>query len=447
MKSSLRIPMIALLLIAFSLSACGGTTTTPSGNATNAPAAGAGTTQAGGATSAPAASGEQVTLTYGMWDKNQQPAMQKTIDEFHKLHPNVNVEIQLTPWANYWDKLKTAAAGGEINDILWMNGPYFPFYASKGLLLDLQPYMDKDKFPADQYPGTILGLYKYKDHYYAGPRDFDTIALFYNKDMFDAAGVKYPDDSWDWNTLLDAARKLTKAPDQWGMVVWNSGQEQYMNFLYSNGGAILSDDKTKCVLDQPPSVQAFQFLVDMIYKDKVSQLPQAMGDDPTVFFQQGKAAMITTGSWNIGPYSKDLKFKWGIAPLPKSPNTGKRVSVIHGLGNVISAKTKHPDDAWEFVKFMASSQGQQILADTGTQIPTLQGLAKNWQETHKDLPTQIFLDAATNYSKEYPASVTFSEWNDVLNKGLTQVYNNQVPVEQGLKDICTQMNPILAGEK
>lgn len=433
MRSPLRIPATALLLIALILTACGGQTATPA-----APAA--------GATSAPAAGGEQVTLTYGLWDENQKPAMQKTIDEFHKQHPNINVEIQLTPWANYWDKLKTAAAGGETYDVFWMNGPSFPFYASKGLLLDLQPFMDKDKFAVDKYPSTILGLYKYKDHYYAGPRDFDTIALFYNKDMFDAAGVKYPDDSWDWNTLRDTAKKLTKAPDQWGMVVWNSGQEQYMNFLYANGGAILSDDKKKCALDQPQSVQAFQFLVDMIYKDKVSQLPQAMGDDATVFFQQGKAAMITTGSWNIGPYSKNLKFKWGIAPLPKSPNTGKRVSVIHGIGNVVSAKTKHPDEAWQFVSFMASPQGQQILADTGTQIPTLQGLAKNWQDAHKDQPTQIFLDA-TGYSKEYPASATFSEWNDVLNKGLTQVYNNQVAVEQGLKDICTQMNPILAGEQ
>jgi multiple sugar transport system substrate-binding protein len=444
MKLRLRMSTLALVATVALLSACGGQTNTPApaAGATAAPAAGAPATNA---TTAPA-SGDQVTLTYGMWDQNQQPAMQKTIDEFQKLHPNIKVEIQLTPWANYWDKLKTAAAGGEINDVLWMNGPYFPFYASKGLLLDLQPYMDKDKFPIDQYPNTILGLYKYKDHYYAGPRDFDTIALFYNKDLFDAAGVKYPDDSWDWNTMRDAAKKLTKAPDQWGMVVWNSGQEQYMNFLYGNGGAILSDDKTKCLLDQPQSIQAFQFLVDLIYKDKISQLPQAMGDDPTVFFQQGKAAMITTGSWTVGPYSKDLKFKWSIAPLPKSPNTGNRVSVIHGLGNVISAKTKHPDQAWEFVKYMAIQPGQQILADTGTQIPTLAGLAKNWQDAHKDEPTQIFLDA-TKYSKEYPASVSFAEWNDVLNKGLTQIYNNQTPVEQGLKDICTQMNPILATDK
>jgi multiple sugar transport system substrate-binding protein len=436
-----RLPLVLFMTIVFALAACGQQTSTPapSSSTTSAPAA-------GGATAPAAASGAQVTLTYGMWDENQKPAMQQTIDEFQKQHPNIKVEIQLTPWNNYWDKLKTAAAGGEINDVLWMNGPYFPFYASKGLLLDLQPYMDKDKLPINNYPKSILDLYKYKDHYYAGPRDFDTIALFYNKDMFDAAGVKYPDESWDWNALLDAAKKLTKAPDQWGIVAWNSGQEQYMNFLYSNGGAILSDDKTKCVLDQPQAIQAFQFLVDLIYKDKVSQLPQAMGNDPTEFFKQGKAAMITTGSWNVGPYAKDLKFKWGIAPLPNSPNTGKRVSVIHGLGNVISANTKNPDAAWEFVKFMASEPGQQILANTGTQIPTLQGLAKGWQEAHKDQNTQIFLDAATNYSKEYPASVAFAEWNDVLNKGLDQIYNNQVPVDQGLKDICAKMNPILASQ-
>jgi multiple sugar transport system substrate-binding protein len=447
-RSLLIILMIALIITACGQQTNGSATGSDSPAGSPAAAGSPATTESPAAAGSPApATGEQVTITYGMWAEAQRPVMEQTIEEFQKQHPNIKVDLQVTPWNNYWDKLRTAAAGGAVNDVLWMNGPNFPFYASRGQLLDLQPYMDRDQFQADKYPENILNLYTYNDHHYAGPRDFDTIALFYNKDMFDEAGIPYPDDSWDWNTMLDAAQKLTKAPDQWGMVVWPNLQEQYLNFLYSNGGSVLSEDKTTCALDRPEAVQAFQFLVDMIYEHKVSQLPQAMGDDPLIFFKQGKAAMITTGSWRVGQFSDEIQdFEWGIAPLPKSPNTDERVSVIHGIGNVVSANTEHPDEAWEFVKFMATQPGQELLASTGSQIPTLEGLAQEWQAAHPDYNTQVFLDAIDN-SKELESTVSFGEWSAVMGDGLTQIYNNQVPVEQGLQNICTQMNQILANEQ
>ncbi|GAC1546464.1 MAG: sugar ABC transporter substrate-binding protein [Herpetosiphon sp.] len=450
MKQSYR-SIGALMVLAVVLAACGqsaGTGNTTSG--TSAPAktaaqgapvatSAAATKPAGGAATAAAApaAGDKVKITYGLWDQTQQAGVQKVIDAFEKANPNVHVEIQLTPWSQYWDNLKTAAAGGDLFDVFWMNGPFFPFYASKGILLDLQPYMDKDKFEPAKYPQTILDLYKYQGKYYAGPRDFDTIGLYYNKDMFDKAGIAYPDESWDWNKLRAVAKQLTKAPDQFGFVSWWSGQEETFNFVFSNGGNILKDKQ--CALDQKPAVEAIQFLVDLIYKDKVSEQPAAMGEDPTTFFQQGKAAMMTTGSWNVNAYKKSITgFKWDVAPLPKAP-TGQRVSVIHGLGNAVSAKTKHPEQAWAFVKYIASKEGQDILASSGTQIPTYEGLAKPWQDANKEVKTQVFLDAAKS-AQHYPSSLSFSVWNSSLGKGMTEIFNNAVPVEEGLKKICAEIN-------
>ncbi|HZG65974.1 MAG TPA: sugar ABC transporter substrate-binding protein [Herpetosiphonaceae bacterium] len=393
-----------------------------------------------GATAAPAgATGEQVTITYGMWDQTQQESMQKVADAFEQANPNIQVEIQLVPWAQYWDNLKTAAAGGELFDVFWMNGPFFPFYASRGLLLDLTPYMEGGDFDAAKHPASILETYTFECKLYSGPFYFDTIGLFYNKDLFDAAGIPYPDASWDWNKLREVAGQLTKAPDQYGLVVWWNSQEQTYNFIFSNGGEVVQDDK--CRLTDPQTAEAVQYLVDLIYKDKVSQEPAAMGDDPTIFFQQGKAAMITTGSWNVNAYKKSITgFKWDVAPLPKAPN-GQSVSVISGLGNVVNAKTENPDAAWAWVQFIASEQGQQIIAEAG-QPPTYEGIAKAWQDANPEINTQVFLDAAKN-AHGYPSGIEFEEWNPILNNAMAEVFANRIPVEQGLQQACSEIDAIL----
>ena len=196
MKMPFRMAAV-LMIFALMLMACGeggGNTGTQPGGAgdtattaeTGAAAeAGAtvetGATAGSAATAAPAgATGEQVTITYGMWDQTQQESMQRVADAFEQANPNIQVEIQLVPWAQYWDNLKTAAAGGELFDVFWMNGPFFPFYASRDLLLDLTPYMEGDGFDAAKHPASILETYTFEGKRYGGPFYFDTIGLFYN---------------------------------------------------------------------------------------------------------------------------------------------------------------------------------------------------------------------------------------------------------------------------
>ncbi len=395
-------------------------------------------------TAAPAAaSGEQVTITYGMWDQTQQATMQTVIDAFEAKNPNINVEIQLVPWAQYWDNLKTAAAGGDLFDTFWMNGPFFPFYASRDVLLDLTPYMQETGFDDSKYPASILGSYNYNGKQYGGPFYYDSIGLYYNKDLFDAAGIAYPDASWDWNKLREVSQQLTKAPNQYGIVTWWSSQEQTYNFIFSNGGEVVADNK--CQVSQPAAVEAVQYLVDLIYKDKVSQEPAAMGDDPTTFFQQGKAAMITSGSWNVNAYKDSITgFKWDVAPLPKAP-TGQSVSVVSGLGNVASARTEHPAESWAWINFIASEEGQRIVAENG-QPATYAGLAKPWQDASPDINTQVFVDAAAN-GHQFPSGITFEQWNPIMNTGMSDIFAGRTPVQEGLTQICAQIDPILQGQQ
>jgi multiple sugar transport system substrate-binding protein len=163
----------------------------------------------GGKTAAPA-SGEPVAITFSAWGAPEELAVWKQIvSDFEAANPGIKVNVEVSDWDAYWDKLKTQLAANNPPDVFAMDAPLFLDYQTRGVLANLQPFIDKNPdMLKDVYPQT-LEAYKTADGYYGLPRDFQTIVLFYNKDMFDAAGVAYPTADWTWEDVRTAAKKLT----------------------------------------------------------------------------------------------------------------------------------------------------------------------------------------------------------------------------------------------
>ena len=149
---------------------------------------------------------ENVTITFAFWDNNQEPGMKAIADAYMAAHPGITVEVQVTPWDQYWTKLEASAQGsGEaMPDVFWMHSNQFFKYVTADKLLPLD--FEYDYTP---YPAGVTALYNFNNVHYAVPKDYDTIALVYNKEIFDNAGIAYPDDTWTWDTLLETAKKLT----------------------------------------------------------------------------------------------------------------------------------------------------------------------------------------------------------------------------------------------
>ncbi len=226
------------------------------------------------------------------------------------------------------------------------------------------------------YQGNVYGL----------PKDWDTIAILYNKQMFKQAGLPAPT-SMTWNptdggTFLQLAEKLTvdqngKHPTdpgfdashikQYGFVSENNAQEGFWNFIAMNGGQILDKQfGQNFLLNQPSAQQAMQFLVDLINKYHVSPPATETNNNGGVaeqLFEGGKAAMIAAGSWELNPVSQQTKIPWGVVQLPAGPNGV--VSVFNGLTDAIYAKTAHPQEAWELEQWLASSQSEHIMGSGG----------------------------------------------------------------------------------
>lgn len=381
-----------------------------------------------------------VTLTYGIWDANQKPAMQQIATAFEKLHPNITVDIELTPVADYWTKLQTEAASGTAPDVFWMSTTQIGLYGGQGQLL---PLSDQSGFDNKPFPASLNSIYTIDGKQYGMPKDFDTIGLWYNKKLFDAAGVKYPSAGWTWQDVIDASKKLTDpSKGVWGIASPDWTQENLYNDIYQAGGGVISADKKSSELDGAKTLAGLQYALDFITKYHTSPTAQQMTDtDPSQLFASGKVAMFTDGDWDMPTYKNAPGLDADVAPLPAGPNGN--ATVINGLANVIYAKTPHAAAAWQFVKFLGGEQANQIQAASGAVIPAYQGLAGDWVKSTPQYHLQTFIDEL-KYAVPYPVSGDSMPWITDNQNILDQIWAGKLSLNAGAQQLTSSMNAHLA---
>jgi multiple sugar transport system substrate-binding protein len=375
--------------------------------------------------------GGPAKITYGYWDTAQQQAVESQLAAFSKQYPDITVEPQIVPWNDYWTKLQTGVAGGEIFDVFWINSASLPVYASKGTLLSIDPLIQSGAIDPANFPDPLVEMYGYDGAQYGIPRDFDTIALFYNKDIFDAAGVAYPDDTWDWDTFRATAEKLNDdAKGIWGVGMQTSWQENYYNFILQNEGHLLNDDRTKCLVDEPAACEAFEYLTGF-FTDNLTPSIAIQQSNPVAdtLFPAGQVAMMTGGSFRAGTYgAADANID--VAPLPK----GKvQACVTHGLANVIWSGSKSPDAALTLVNFLAGAEAERLLGESGATIPAMQGMQDNWLSANPDMNLQVFIDAL-DYAQKVPDPKVGFEWQVAIQEVVIKGWSGDIPPDQ----ICVQ---------
>lgn len=398
--------------------------------------------------------GPEVTITYSIWgDPAELKSQQAVVDAFHLANPKITVKPEVSDWDPYFDKLQTGLAGGAAPDVFAMDGPLFPDYQSRDVLLDLKPYIDRDGYDLTQLADQGVADFTTADGGQFGlPRDLNTIVLFYNKTMFDAASIAYPDDSWDWAKLVEVAKQLTKddngdgVVDQWGFYTETTDMENYWSELvWQAGGEIMNADQSETLLGSPEAAAGMQFLQDLIWKDKVMADPALFAETGDAF-EQGKAAMEANGSWLVPTHTAagtELGYKFGIAPLPKGPSG--RFTSVNATGAVIYKGTKAPDAAWEFVKYLASPAAQELLMQLKASLPVSKSVLAGPYAT--SFEGADVLAASLGYARLKPSFAGYDEFTGLLQEELnTQVFNEpRKTAAQALADIVPQLNAFLAG--
>jgi multiple sugar transport system substrate-binding protein len=384
-------------------------------------------------------------LTMWVWDENWQKVIANSVEDWKaKYCPGAEVDVQVYPWGQYWDTLQTTIAGnGQLPDIFNMSQDRFFFYASRDALLNLQPTWDKAGVKTDVWGSGMVNPYRWGEaqDLYAGPVNWDTIAVFYNKNMFDAAGVAYPTADWTWNDFAAAAEKLTnKEQDVYGAATYLEFQAGYPNWIAATGTSpIVSADKKSCTLAEPGSLEALNFLKGLYDKGampSVSIVGGSSADDAFNFWASGKVAMITGGSWKLPDAISKVSFNWDVVQLPKNPTTGRTRSILHSVGYVASAKTANPDLAGNLILYLVSDEGQKFFAEAGGVAPAnpAPAIQKLWVESFKsDKNVKAFVDATVDSQ----GVTVFSEiWEKINSELVLKIFDQNQAVDAVVKETC-----------
>ena len=408
----------------------------------------AGLVGCGGGNQSGAAADGNVNLTFQIWDVAQRDGMQAMCDAYTAQHPNVKIEVQVTSWNEYWTKLEAAATSGQMPDIFWMHTNELLKYADNGMLADCSDIVDTSKFSevslsnASGSDGTL----------YAVPKDKDTVGLVYNKEMFDAAGVSYPDESWTWDDLTDASQKIYDATGKYGYMAYGDDQLGYWNFVYQNGGYILNEDKTQAGFTQPATAEAMKFYIGLQQYDWCPDQNYFAETAPGTAFFSEKGAMFFEGDWNILAELQnypEMQGKWDVAVLPKAPNPVNgdgRATISTGLSYATAANNKNLDTVKDVLKFFGSEEGQRIQGESGAAIPAYIGLEETFLGVFEeyDINMQVFLDMF-DYSIQSVNNASRPEWKSKVNDELLKMYAGTVDIDTGLQNMQNIVDAASAG--
>lgn len=388
----------------------------------------------------------RTTIRFTSWGNDpEEQNLRKLIAVFEKSHPNVRVELEITPWSRVFDKLMISSAGGRPPDVTRISSEWFHPIAAKGLLEPLEPYVKRDGYDLeDFYPQAIEGWGKYKGVLYEIPTDIDVHAMYYNKDMFDQHKLPYPDWSWDWDKLVEMSRKLTRdtngdgRADQWGCApdVW------WQTYVYASGGSILSEDLSRCVLDQPAAYEGLQFMSDLVNKYRVAPTAaDAANLGPMKLFTTGKLGMLISGSWAAGlVFPNEIKdFTYDVAPIPKGPKA--RATFIGGAAYAILARSRHKEEAWEFLKFMTGKEYQRSAALRSQIVPSRISVAESGAYLTLDAPPKnrkVFLDMIA-YGRVKPGVACGPEMDQIITSELDLVRLGK----KSAKEACEKLAPVI----
>jgi multiple sugar transport system substrate-binding protein len=400
-----------------------------------------------------------VTIVYQSWGTEQKWASeQKCFQAFYDSHPEINIEFVGLAWGAHWQRILTSFAGGEPTDVFRMEFWKSHAYYARDVILCLDDYFEADGINPEEEFLDIQMQSVYKGKWYGTPRGATgNHIIYYNRDMFDEAGVEWPENTpdWTWDDFLEVAAALTRDTDDPEKAVWgfdsskitndfNGGQE----FVWGWGGTLFNEDYTKSLINTPEAIEGLQWLADIRNKHEAApypaQLPEEMGDA----FLVGKVAMKQTGGFKINIYKLIEDFDWGIATIPAGPV--KQVAYSKPNATVITAGCKHPDAAWEFLKFINSEENTKCEAMEGLWPPCLQRvLTSEWFLTRETPPYNmaptvpgLLCDGQAPQLSPYAAQT-----RTILINELEPVWSGNNTIAEVAPDIEAQLNELLEVEE
>ncbi|MDR3174506.1 MAG: sugar ABC transporter substrate-binding protein [Treponema sp.] len=426
---------------------------------------------AGGRTQSKVPAG-RIEVTYIGWGNEvEQETVQKTLDAFNSSQSRIWATYIPTP-EDYMTKLNTMASSNSLPDAGMLGEDQVLRWAANDMLLDISNMF---KAGEDQPLGTSTFLYQGKPVAYSLANE--TMLLYFNKDIFDKAGIPYPpqraENAWTWNQFVDAAKKLTKdangrSPGDNGFnpenivtygAAFNYGAGFWPIFGKSNGGGWISDDGKQLLINSPETIEAAQAVADLYLKHHCVPNPTTGLGDGAIAMLSGQVAMAVDGQWAIGlNYANAMKegLNYSVAVLPKF-----KVPVTCNTGGpaVVFKSSKHPAEAMEMVKQFYDPVKNKLFVQSGIWMPVLKSWYENeehirfWADHPDRPPLEEYRHAVINYTKNnlvqtpYFYLSTWSEFNDLLTPAMDPVWAGSKTAKEALNEVYPKLKEVFDRRK
>jgi multiple sugar transport system substrate-binding protein len=392
--------------------------------------------------SAPAENGDgSVTITYTNFISNDgnEENLQKIVDAFEDANPDITVDVTTLPYGDYGTALQTDLAAGTQSDVFDIEYANYADFQANGVLAPIEVS------DASVYRQSVLESYATDGTQYALPSSFSDVVLYYNKDLFDAAGLDYPTGDWTWADEKAAAEKLT---DQ-AAGVWGDHQpvsfHEYYKVLAQNGGSFLNDARDAAAFNTPEGIEAAKWLVEKS-GTVMPTIEQGQGtpDFDTNLFKDGKLAMLHTGIWVFGAVA-DVPFNWDIAVEPG--NTDQASAVFSNAVGVSSA-SKNIEAASKWAEFLTSSDVMvDARLDSGWELPPISDETKLATYLDKGAPEnrQAVFDSLDGIALPPVAKTGQAEMQDIITEELVEAQAGRKTVEDALASAEQRINAVIGG--
>ncbi len=369
-------------------------------------------------------------------------AMEDLIADFEATHEGITVDYTFVPYGDYFVRLQTDFAAGNPPDVFELNFENFATFASRGALLDLDGFLTPER--RDFFYGAALDAFAWQGNQYALPISFSTVVMFYNKDMFEAAGLDLPTDDWTWADVEAAGLALTDASDRtWGYAQPVQFFEFYKTAAQAGGGLVVEPGNVQ--IDTPENRRALQRLVDNTLVHGITPtLEQMSGLGDTDLFAAGQLGMIVTGIWMFDHFIQNAPFEWDIVIEPGDVN-----KATHFFSNAaaVSSNTAHPEAAYQWVEYLAANQR---TVDTriarSWELPALSldqadALAPYLEQPVPDNREAVF--ASLEFAVTPPVVENQPELQDIIDTELEAALLGLKTVEQALADAQARVEALM----
>ncbi|NLK07097.1 MAG: sugar ABC transporter substrate-binding protein [Firmicutes bacterium] len=394
----------------------------------------------------------QTKLTVLSWGSTDEINNRKAqVAAFEKAFPHIKVDIQVLPTDEYDRKLDATWAAGTAADVIMMSDDWHGNRARRGVFSDLGPYIERDNLDLDSIltPGIAKG-YKLPDGMRHGlPISGSSMVIAYNKDMFDQAGLTYPNPDWTWDDLKDYAVKLTDGTginktygiaDHWGVA-------SLAPHIF--GGRMFNEDETEVLADDPKVVRGIEYFMDLMKKYEVMPDVNAAQGMPSVqrFFSE-KAAMIMLPTWDVPSFQESIanRFAWDTVIMPADPDTGQHMTLLWTTGYAMNSQSKVKDEAWEFIKFVSTSNEASEIASEVALPSVLEVAETTFIEAARagwvPINMQAFVDSFA-FGTINPLGGYFAKVNDEYNRAWDAINLDRTDAETGMKEFSEKAAVIL----